>query len=131
MNLTLKRTILTNQSTIGELSVNGKFECYTLEDVVRSEKIYGKTAIPAGRYQVIVNMSNRFKRKLPLLLNVENYEGVRIHPGNDAADTHGCPLVGQKYGNNILYNSKLAFEPLMEKIEKAFNAGETIHITIE
>ena len=84
MKLLLKRLHKTQNSTIGELYVDGKFECYTLEDVERKEKIYAKTAIPKGTYQVIINMSNRFKKLMPLLLNVPNFEGVRIHTGNYA-----------------------------------------------
>ncbi len=88
MELRIKRTDFSDQSTIGELSVNGQFECYTLEDKVRPEKIAGKTAIPAGRYEVVISFSQRFQRPLPLLLKVPNFEGIRIHPGNTAGE-HG------------------------------------------
>ena len=81
MELRIKRTDFSDQSTIGELSVNGQFECYTLEDKVRPEKIAGKTAILAGRYEVVISFSQRFQRPLPLLLKVPNFEGIRIHPG--------------------------------------------------
>ena len=81
-------------ATTGELYVDGKFVCYTLEDAIRKEKIKGVTAIPAGTYDVIINMSTRFKRLMPLLLNVPDFEGVRIHPGNTAEDTEGCIRVG-------------------------------------
>src|SRR6478736_9414023 len=94
MKLTLRREPSTTKSTPGKLYVDSIFECYTLEDVVRPAKIYGQTAIPAGTYKVIINMSNRFKRLLPLLLNVPDYEGVRIHPGNTDKDTDGCILPG-------------------------------------
>ena len=90
MELTLTRTDFTNDSTIGELSVNGKFECFTLEDKVRPVKIKGMTAIPAGAYEVVINFSERFQRPLPLLLNVPNFDGIRIHAGNTAKDTEGC-----------------------------------------
>lgn len=72
------------------------FVCYTLEDQVRPDnvKINGKTAIPAGIYNVSVTMSTRFKKELPLLANVPNFSGVRIHGGNTDADSIGCVLVG-------------------------------------
>ena len=92
MELRVERTDFSETSTIGKLYVDDQFECYTLEDKVRPVKIKGKTAIPAGRYEVIVNFSQRFGRMLPLFLNVPNFEGVRIHPGNTAADTEGCIL---------------------------------------
>lgn len=114
--LELRRKWLTDKSTIGELYVNGEFECFTLEDVVRPEKVYGQTAIPAGRYRVIFSKSPRFKRVLPLLMHVPNFEGVRIHAGNTAVDTEGCILVGQERGEDKVLKSRLALEALLAKI---------------
>ncbi len=130
MELLLKRLHKTQKSTIGELSIDGKFECYTLEDVERPEKIHGKTAIPKGRYQVIVTMSNRFKKLLPLLVKVPNYEGIRIHPGNKAEDTEGCILPGTTRGVDFVGNSRLAFNALFKKINKSLES-EKVYITIE
>lgn len=126
MNIKIKRTTFTDVSTIGELYVDGAFECYTLEDKVRTVKVYAKTAIPAGTYKVILNMSNRFKKILPLLISVPGFEGIRIHPGNTAADTEGCLLVGTTKASDFVGNSKIAFNKLMAKMEKA----ETITLTI-
>jgi hypothetical protein len=84
MQLKLQRETLTDDSTIGKLYINGTFHCYTLEDKVREVKIPHVTAIPQGKYEVILNFSNRFQQIMPLLLNVPNYEGVRIHWGNFA-----------------------------------------------
>ena len=78
--------------------LDGRFGVLHLEDVVRQgEKVPGQTAIPEGIYTVQITFSNRFKRDLPLLLNVPNFEGIRIHPGNTDADTEGCILVGPCY----------------------------------
>lgn len=129
MELQVKRTDLTDESTIGELSVNGEFECYTLEDKVRPVKIAGKTAIPVGCYEVIINFSQRFGRPLPLLLNVPDFEGVRIHPGNTDADTEGCILVGDTKKPNFVGDSRLAFERLFGKL-KAASATEKVFIEI-
>lgn len=98
INLNLKRYIFNTEgdrSTIGDLFINDEFFCFTLEDEIRpgGQKVYGKTAIPAGTYEVVLTVSNRFKRLMPLLVNVPNFEGVRIHGGNTAEHTHGCPLV--------------------------------------
>jgi len=118
MKLEVKRKIFTDKSTIGELYIDGVFECYTLEDVVRKgPKVHSATAIPTGTYKVIVNMSNRFKRLLPLLLNVPEFEGVRIHSGNTDADTEGCILLGQTKGVNIITNSRVAFDKFFNKIK--------------
>ena len=129
MELHVKRTDFSEQSTIGEMRVDGKFECYTLEDKVRPVKIKGKTAIPAGRYEVIINFSQRFQRQLPLLLKVPDFEGVRIHPGNTAANTEGCILVGETKDENFVGHSRLSFDRLFEKL-KAASKTEKIFIEI-
>lgn len=97
MNLFLQRIAQTPEYTIGRLEeIVGKFFCHTLEDAVKNEKITGKTAIPEGTYEVVVNHSPKFKRELPLLLDVPKFEGIRIHRGNTVNDTSGCILVGGK-----------------------------------
>jgi hypothetical protein len=117
MQLELVRNIFTDKSTIGELSVDGAFECFTLEDPVRPKKIKGETAIPAGTYEIALTFSNRFQKLLPLLLNVPNFEGIRIHTGNTPKNTLGCILVGQGKGADSLSSSQLAFARLFEKIQ--------------
>lgn len=129
MELILKRLHKTGKSTIGELSTNKEFQCYTLEDVEREVKIKSKTAIPKGRYEVVITYSNRFKKQLPLLLNVPNFEGIRIHSGNTAKDTEGCILVGKTRNVDIIGNSRLAFESLFSKLVSA-SKKEKIFITI-
>ena len=105
----LRRVQFTAISTIGELWLGDWRECWTLEDCVRQSKLPKVTAIPSGRYEVVVSYSARFKRLLPLLLNVPNFEGVRIHPGNTDKDTEGCILVGATRGVDFIGESKLAF----------------------
>ena len=116
----------------GNLYVNDKPECWTLEDVEREVKIPGKTAIPVGVYEVIITPSNRFKRDLPLLLNVPNFSGVRIHTGNAAADTEGCILVGDAPdpAEEWLGQSRAAFSRLFPKIQSAVMGGEKVTIEI-
>lgn len=119
MKLELKRLYFKDTYTIGKLYVNGYYLCDTLEDKHRpdGEKVYGETCIPVGTYQVIINMSNRFKKLMPLLLNVPGFEGIRIHSGNTSADTSGCILVGQNKIKGMLVNSRLEFDKLMNKIQ--------------
>jgi hypothetical protein len=121
MILQLKRKIFTDDSTIGELSIDGVFVCYTLEDKVRDKKIQNVTAIPYGRYEVIINFSNRFQQYMPLLLKVPGYEGVRIHSGNKSTHTEGCILVGSSKSLNFIGNSRATYRSLfarMKKVEK-------------
>jgi hypothetical protein len=131
MNLVLERTDFTDKSTIGELYHDDEFLCFILEDVVREEKIKNETAIPYGKYEVVVTYSPRFRRNLPLLLDVPNYSGVRIHPGNKASDTEGCLLPGTRKGTDFVFESKKAFDSLYKRIDKALKAGEEVVITIE
>ena len=128
MILTLKRTIFSDLSTIGELSIDGKLECFILEDMdrgldssqtldeIRAVKITAQTAIPTGKYSVIYTMSRRFGRMLPLLANVPGYDGIRIHPGNSAVDTQGCLLPGKRAEKDFVTDSRLAFNLLLDKI---------------
>ena len=127
MKITVKRLHRTNNSTIGELFIDGKFECYTLEDVEREVKIKSETAIAKGTYKVIINQSNRFKRLLPLLLNVPNFEGVRLHSGNSNHDTEGCVLLGSTRGTDFIGGSRAAFNKLFKKMQLA----KEITLTIE
>lgn len=116
MELKLVREILTDESTIGSLYVNGVFECYTLEDRVRPVKVKGFTAIFPGHHEVVITFSERFRKPLPLLLNVPLFDGVRIHPGNTAKDTEGCVLVGTGKQANMITGSQLAFQKLFAKL---------------
>lgn len=125
--LKLKRLHRTANSTIGELYLNGKFECYTLEDVEREVKIQNQTAIPKGKYNVIINQSVRFKQLMPLLLNVPNFRGVRIHSGNHKNNTEGCILVGQTRGVDFIGKSRAAYRQLFAKLQ----TFKTITIEIE
>ena len=132
-------------ATIGVLYLDGVRECYTLEDVVRADptpdtpmtaadvaaiKVPGKTAIPAGRYRIIVTPSQRFKRDLPLLLDVPGFEGIRIHAGNTNVDTAGCILVGRERGPGAIYQSSAALEALLPAIKAGLSVGE-VWIRIE
>lgn len=121
MKLLLKRIAFEDTYTIGKLYIDGQFFCDTLEDKVRpfGEKVFGETAIPSGIYKVVLTRSERFKRVLPLLLNVPDFEGIRIHGGNTAVDTHGCLLVGVNDKKGQLSQSKFTLYRLMQILSKA------------
>ena len=132
MRLILKRLYLKTDYTIGKLSMDGKYFCDTLEDQVRDltkeRKIPGRTAIPAGVYEIVVNVSPRFKRKLPRLLDVPGFDGILIHRGNTAEDTAGCILVGENRERGKVINSTRYEVQLTGILERAQEKGE---ITIE
>jgi hypothetical protein len=126
MKIQIKRLHKSENSTIGEMTIDGKFECYTLEDIERDVKIKSETAIPKGTYKVIINQSNRFKKLMPLVLNVPNFEGIRIHPGNSNHDTEGCILVGQTRSKDYISKSRKAYEILFAKMKLAKDITLTI-----
>lgn len=126
MTLTLHRQPSFEETTLGTLFVDGVKECDTLEDLVRppGEKVYGKTAIPPGRYQVRVTLSPRFGVQMPELLEVPGFSGVRIHPLNTAAETEGCIGVGTVADARTIVRSRAAYDALLPKIERACAEGE-------
>lgn len=135
MELTLNRIFLGSSATIGELLINDKHLCDTLEDRVRpeGEKVYGKTAIPEGTYEIELTHSPRFKKILPEILNVPNFSGIRIHTGNSSKDTEGCIIVGTWDGEkeDWVGSSKIAFDELMTLLEEATNNKEKVTITVK
>lgn len=149
MKIQLNTLQANDSSTIGEMLIDGKHFCNTLEDVVRNlpevcpntpkgiackcaGKVPGKTAIPAGTYKVILSYSNRFKRIMPEVLNVPHFLGIRIHKGNSSVDTDGCILVGtwDNKSKDWISNSTKAYDELMTLLQKAIDNNEDITITI-
>jgi len=138
MNIRLLRYRFTDRSTIGNLYIDGQFECYTLEDPIREItgrpveewKIPGSTAIPYGRYKVIIDYSNRFKKLTPRLVDVPGFTGIRIHPGNFPEDTEGCILVGKVRGNDLILESRNAFNVLYDKLMESIVQGQEISLLI-
>jgi hypothetical protein len=119
MTLRLIREPSQHGATLGVLFIDGVFQCWTLEDVVREQKIPGETAIPAGRYPLKLTPSPRFNRVLPEVLTVPNFVGVRIHGGNRASDTEGCVLVGEQRGDAWVGSSQIALGKLMARLVDA------------
>lgn len=157
MELIVRRLYLKDKYTIGKLYINGVYECDTLEDKVRDlnkdgdllddgeEKVYGKTAIPYGRYKVTLRVvSPKFSKyefysetcggKVPRLLNVPHFDGILIHvaDGHKGADLlEGCVGVGRNLIKGGLLYGKETFAKLYQKLEKADSNNEDIWITIE
>ncbi|MBF1498851.1 MAG: hypothetical protein HXN81_08720 [Prevotella pallens] len=142
LNLKLERKWKKEKYTIGNLYVNGVFFSNVLEDTVRGLrqdmtpeeikkiKIHGQTAIPSGRYEIRVTLSARFRRQLPILLNVPGYAGVRIHPGNNDANTEGCLLPGKNDRVGQVSNSRATMAALQKQIEEAIYQNSKVYIEI-
>ena len=132
MNIKVVRKNYTDKSTIADLSIDGVHYCFVLEDKVRGtneSKVFGKTAIPAGKYRVVISFSNRFQRYLPEVLEVPGFQGIRIHEGNTEADSLGCLILGNKKAVDSVFESKKATTSFIAKL-KAVEKKEKIYIEI-
>lgn len=135
MKLLLKRKYKAATYTIGDLYVDGRFFCNTIEDTVRDlplrcpdtplgrqcrcrEKVYARTAIPAGIYRVTMEHSPRFKRVLPYLHNVPHFLGILIHSGNTENDSAGCIIVGRNTVKGRVTESRKTSDALNALLSK-------------
>ena len=140
MNLKLIRKEYSTY-TSGVLFIDDKKFCETLEDVNRDinrngkfdngeAKVYGDTCIPYGKYKVILSYSPKFKRELPEILEVPDFQGIRIHRGNKISDTLGCVLCGEKVKNGYLSNSTPYEIKLVELFKQAKSRNEESFLEI-
>lgn len=149
MELKLNRIFLGNDYTIGELYVNDNYLMDTLEDKVRElpatcpytpkqqnckckEKVYSKTAIPAGTYKVKLTYSNKYKKIMPEICDVPHFLGIRIHSLNTSKETEGCIGVGNwdEMKGNWISNSRVNYNKLYDLLKSASDKKEDINITI-
>lgn len=118
MELALKRKWADSVATEGELTIDGNFECYTLE-------LPPGHCIPDGRYAISIERSPRFSAMAghdvfkPRLHDVPGFDGVLIHEGNTPADTHGCILLGTERGPDVILKSRIAFDSAFLKLNAA------------
>lgn len=137
MDLLLKRKFFGPEYTIGKLAIDGVYFSDVLEDTVRDfgnngeGKIKGKTAIPTGKYQIVMAPSARFKQMMPCLLNVPYFSGILIHDGKDENSTEGCLLVGKNTIKGELTDSKSIYRNIRALIMASERRNEKTFITIE
>lgn len=136
MELCLYRYRIGTDYTLGKLILADTFFCYTLEDPDRDLekggiKFPGQTAIPKGRYQVVIDWSDKFRCLALHVLNVPQFEGIRIHAGNSPEDTDGCILVGLEILCDRLVKSVAALKMVSCHVLSALLRKEEVFITIE
>ena len=129
MRIELVRIAFNSTYTIGKLYVDGKYFCDVLEDVDRGldssmteseileKKVKGQTAIPTGHYVINITYSPKYKRMMPLLLDVKGFSGIRIHSGNTAKDTEGCLIVGKNKKVGMVLESRDTYQRLFKMME--------------
>lgn len=135
MKLRLIRKIFTDKSTIGTLQIDGGVSMFTLEDVDRKLEIGGVkipkiTAIPRGTYKVVIDFSNRFQRMMLHILDVPQFEGIRMHAGNTSSDVEGCVAVGGNKGIDFISNSKVTLNQLFILVKDALLQKEEVTIEV-
>ena len=143
MEILLVRSTFTDDYTEGKLFVNGVYVCDTVEDKDRGlddkmsedeilkKKVFGKTAIPIGRYRVVIDWSNKFNKNLIHILKVKGFDGVRSHSGNSATDSYGCVIVGIRKTKGWVGDSRKTYAILHKMVEEAIKRGDEVHLTIE
>jgi hypothetical protein len=152
MELILERIAKRKTYTIGRLYIReqvmdeylpgteDKYFCDTLEPTWRdyehgAYKVKGRSAIPEGRYAVVISWSPKFKQWLPILLGGPEFnrkwQGIRIHAGNTAKDTEGCILVGKNREVGKVLDSRKWLYELKQRIVEAKDKGEAVWITIK
>ena len=152
MELILERIAKRKTYTIGHLYIRqqiadeyssgteDKYFCDTLEPTWRdyehgAYKVKGRSAIPEGRYAVVISWSPKFKQWLPILLGGpefnKQWQGIRIHAGNTAKDTEGCILVGKNKLVGQVVDSRIWLHRLKQKIVEAKDRGEAVWLTIK
>ena len=125
-----------NNPGLGQPLTKGLQICDTLEPTWRdyangAYKVKGRSAIPEGRYAVVISFSPKFQQWLPILLGVPKFEGIRIHAGNCSEDTEGCILVGKNKLVGQVVDSRIWLHRLKQKIVEAKDRGEPVWITIK
>jgi len=131
MKIVLKPVRFFETCIISDMFINDIFVCNVLEDQYRKGiKVKHKTAIPAGVYLIIIDYSNRFNALMPHILQVPNFDGIRIHSGNTKEDTSGCLLVGVWGGLQNIQQSRVTYKKIFELINTAFLSNEKISIII-
>jgi len=124
MLLKLIRQPTTTSTHCGQLFIDGKYFCDTIENTSRE--------ISPGFYPVRLTYSPHFDQVLPLLDNVIGRSGIRIHAGNVYSDSEGCILVGEyeKRNNRLIY-SRVTLRELRDRLRTASHSREPIYIDIK
>ena len=143
MKLKVNRIYRGLDYTIGRLYINDEYYSDVLEDAdrglsddmnletIQALKKPNITAIPTGTYKVLITYSPKFKQRMPILMNVKGFDGIRIHSGNTHKDTSGCLLVGENKEKGKVLNSKITYTKLFNLINDALENNEEVTITIE
>ena len=131
VNLLIIRDMFTEESTIGELFLNGERMCDTLELPYKDNQ-RNISCIPAGEYKVRLRLPRESATRdyMHLLVkDVKDRDYILFHIGNSAKDTRGCVLVGLGSEQDVVHNSTLAMDLLIKEVIHL--GGENINLIIK
>ena len=129
MQIMLTRNWKKPDYTIGRIFINNAFFCNSMEPIdrglrqdmpiedIKRLKVKNKTAIPTGTYKVMMTWSPKYQKKMPQIMNVPCFDGVRFHPGNKPKDTRGCVLPGENSVKGMVVNSTKYFNQFVSMLE--------------
>ena len=150
MYLDMIRLIYHRDNSLGALYIDGKWECWTLEDEHREQKVHKETRIDDGIYQLKLRteggMSERYAAYYTKKFGPDWHKGmlwltgtprhlwIYLHVGNTDDDTEGCPLVGagiQVNGEQSrILASRVAYEQLYPKVAGHLAGGLNAYIRV-
>jgi len=117
MKVDIYRKVETGESITGEFWLDAVKQCYCLEPSRHTPFYPGHPCIEAGTYRVVLTMSPHLGYVCPEVLDVPGRTAIRWHIGNSPRDVLGCCVVGAELGENLVLNSRVAFDALMAKLE--------------
>lgn len=140
MRILVKRLFRTKKTTISSVLIDGKLQCFGLENTFNQPKILGKTRIPCGTYRVglrtVGGKHRKYLKRFPTLhkgmlhiKDVPGFEHILIHIGNFHQDTDGCLLLGRSVAHRsetgyMVSDSKAAYKEFYAKVIAAARNGD-------
>ena len=145
MKLQVVRTQFGKDATNGLLFIDGKFECYTLEDQYQAVKVMHETCIPEGEYDIQFRKTGGFHTRYSAkygnshygmlhLQDVPGFTYILIHSGNTDEHTSGCLIVGETQQDldlgkdGFVGQSVKAYKAMYRKVANELLQGKKVSI---
>jgi len=121
--------------TLGRLTLRERKLAFTVEDQDRrleegNGKLYGRTAIPLGRYKMTLYQSPKHGL-VPLLHDVPGFTYIEMHKANDAEDLLGCVGVGDMRTMTGVRNCAPALTRIVAIMLDARSKGIDCYCTVQ
>ena len=147
MKIQVVRTQFGIDATNGLMYIDGKFECYTLEDQYQAVKVMHETCIPEGTYDIKFRKVGGFHQKYSAryknahygmleLQNVPGFQYILIHSGNTDEHTSGCILTGNTQQDldlgkdGMIGQSRVAYQNMYKKVAAVLRQGKPVTLEV-